>query len=285
MDNSISVYIPTHNRPEMLERALSSLVNQTYKKFQVLVCNDGSYKDYDWVIEKFKNKFDDFKYVKNDLPMGACNARNRLIYIADGEFITGLDDDDEFLPSRLEDFVSFPSINNYSFLCAGHYTKSTKGTFRQKGHEGEITLADLLSKNIVGNQVFVRTSFFRESGGFDERFQSWQDYDAWVSLVKSFGHGFKIQKHNYQLNIDHEEGRISNSPKAIQGYEFFLEKYKDILTDKNLCSLYIQDKINRNDSIPPAWVMEHLSLEMAKTVVKYGLKKMFPGLKEWIYKK
>ncbi|HHG8774835.1 TPA: glycosyltransferase [Raoultella planticola] len=285
MHKSISVYIPTHNRPEMLDRALTSLLDQTYKNFQVLVCNDGSNKNYSNVINKFKDSFQDFVYIENEEAKGACNARNRLIDIADGEFITGLDDDDEFLPSRLDDFVSFPVIDSYSFLCAGHYTKSTKGIFKQKGHEGEIALTDLLSKNIVGNQVFVRTDYFRESKGFDERFQSWQDYDAWVNLVKLFGNGFKIPKYNYQLNIDHEESRISNSSKAVQGYEFFLEKYKDILMDEHLCSLYVQDKINRNDYIPTSWLMKHLSVDMIKTVSKYRLKKMFPGLKEWIYKK
>lgn len=284
MDNSISVYIPTHNRPEMLDRALASLLEQTYKNFQVLVCNDGSVKNYSDVIDKYKFLFKDFVYIENDYPKGACNARNRLINIADGEFITGLDDDDEFLPSRLEDFIMAPQLNRYAFLSAGHYTRTSKGTFRQNVSEGEIFLHDLLSKNIVGNQVFVKTELFKKSGGFDETFPAWQDYDAWVQLTKLAGNGYKIEKYNYRWNVDHEEGRISNSPKAKQGYKMFLEKHKELLTEKNIRDLYIQDVINRNDVISLQWLLKNIDQDVIKTALKYKVKKMVPGLKEWIYK-
>lgn len=284
MDNSISVYIPTHNRPEMLERALASLLEQTYKNFQVLVCNDGSEKNYSNVINKYKHLFNDFVYIENEYPQGACNARNRLINIADGEFITGLDDDDEFLPSRLEDFLRAPELREYAFLSAGHYTKTSKGVFKQKVSQGEIALQELLSKNIVGNQIFVKTDIFKRSGGFDEKFQSWQDYDAWVQLTTFAGNGYKLEKYNYRWNVDHEEGRISNSSKAKQGYEMFLDKYKSILTEKNIRHLYMQDIINRNDTLTLQWLIRNIDRDTIYTATKYKLKKMLPGLKEWIYK-
>lgn len=284
MRNSISIYIPTHNRPEMLDRALASLLEQSYKNFQVLVCNDGSVKNYSAIINKYKHSFNDFVYIENDHPMGACNARNKLINIADGEFITGLDDDDEFLPSRLEDFITAPELKNYAFLCAGHYTKTSRGVFRQNVLEGEILLQDLLSKNTVGNQVFVKTEMFQKSGAFDETFPAWQDYDAWVQLTKFAGNGYKIAKYNYRWNVDHEEGRISNSPKAKQGYTMFLEKHKELLSDRNIRDLYIQDAINRNDNIKLQWLLKNIDHDIIKIVLKYKLKKMFPGLKEWIYK-
>lgn len=285
MHKSISIYIPTHNRPKMLERALNSLLNQTYKNFQVLVCNDGSSKSYDDVIAKFKHRFEDFKYLKNMNPLGACNARNKLIDIADGEYITGLDDDDEFLNTRLNDFIQSPHLDNFSFLCAGHVTKTSRGSFVQKISSGEILLDDLLSQNLVGNQVFTKTKFLKECGAFDENFPSWQDYDTWVRLTRLFGNGYRIEKYNYRWNIDHEEGRISNSAKAVLGYELFIDKHSDILSKKNLRNLYIQDKINRGDTISWKWVMKNFYPEVITKTTKYTLKKQFPGLKEWIYRK
>ncbi|WPQ27744.1 hypothetical protein JJW40_08495 [Klebsiella pneumoniae] len=86
-------------------------------------------------------------------------------------------------------------------------------------------------------------------GGFDEHLPAWQDYDAWINLTKKIGNGYRIEKYNYQWNIDHEEGRISNSSKAEIGYNLFIEKHKDILSKDNLRNLYIQDKINRNVDI------------------------------------
>lgn len=284
MSKSISVYIPTHNRPRMLARALDSLLAQTYTNFQVLVCNDGSSEPYQQIINQYKDKFSDFIYIENPSSMGACYARNKLINIADGEYITGLDDDDEFLSSRLHDFINSSHLDKYAYLSAGHITKTSKGLFKQKVDERIITLNTLLSKNIVGNQVFTKTAFLRESGGFDETLPAWQDYDAWINLTHKIGNGFRLEKYNYQWNIDHEEGRISNSKKAELGYQLFIEKHKDILSRDNLRNLFIQDKINRNVDISFVDFFNNFSLTTSVSVFKYKLKKKFPNIKEKIYK-
>ena len=284
MHKTVSIYIPTHNRPIMLARALDSLLAQTYNNFQVLVCNDGSSVPYQQIIKAYKPKFSDFIYIENPYPMGACYSRNKLINIADGDYITGLDDDDEFLPSRLYDFVSSPYLDKYAYLSAGHMTKTSSGLFKQKIDERIITLDTLLSRNVVGNQVFTKTSSLKESGGFDETLPAWQDYDAWVNLTHKIGNGYRIEKYNYQWNIDHEEGRISNSSKAQVGYRLFIEKHKDILSKENLRNLFVQDKINRNVDISLVDLFNNFSLSILALVCKYKLKKKFPDIKEKIYK-
>ena len=168
MNKSISVYIPTCNRPEMLDRALASLLRQSYQNFQVLVCNDGSRCSYREVIEKYRGQFVDFQYVENAYPRGACFSRNRLIMLADGEYITGLDDDDEFMENRLENFLTSPFLQQYAFLATGHLTRTSRGVFRQPFQVGNVTLNAMCERNVVGNQVFTRTEYLRRCGGFDE---------------------------------------------------------------------------------------------------------------------
>lgn len=284
MNKTVSIYIPTHNRPEMLDRALASIVGQSYKNFQVLVCNDGSSKSYKYVIDKYRALLDNFVYLENETPRGACFSRNRLINIAEGEYITGLDDDDEFLERRLEDFLTSLHLDKYTFLAAGHFTKTSSGTFKQSVDEGIISLPKLLSKNIVGNQIFTKTAYLIESGGFDERMPAWQDYDAWVMLTKKLGDGYKIQKYNYRWNIDHEENRISNSSKAKLGYELFIYKHASILTKRNLNHLYVQDVINRNGQFTAKDIIKNFSFDILPTITKYKIKRLFPGLKELIYR-
>lgn len=284
MGKTVSIYIPTHNRPQMLERALESITKQTWKDIQVLVCDDGSQLDCSFVINKYKDKFSDFVFIRNQVPMGACSARNKLIELADGEYLTGLDDDDEFLPTRIEDFLTSEYLSKYSYLCAGHITKTSEGAFRQKVNEGKITLENLLSKNIVGNQIFTKTENLRKSGGFDKNLPAWQDYDAWVMLTKICGDGYKVEKYNYKWNIDHEEDRISNSDKARIGYELFVEKHMDILNKKNIDSLFFQDKINRNQKISTEELYKHFSLELLKVYTKYQIKRKLPFIKRMIYK-
>ncbi|MDK9358874.1 glycosyltransferase [Lelliottia sp. V106_10] len=284
MNKSISVYIPTCNRPGMLDRALASLTRQSYRNFQVLVCNDGSRCSYAEVIEKYRGQFMDFQYVENAFPRGACFSRNRLIHLADGEYITGLDDDDEFLDSRLETFINSPCLQQYAFLCAGHLTRTSRGLFRQPSRPGPVTLHAMLSRNLVGNQVFTPTEYLRRCGGFDEDFPAWQDYDTWLRLSLWYGDGYMLPEYTYQMNVDHEDGRISSSWKARRGYELFVNKHREILSSGNIRSLYFQDIINRNDRLSWPGVIEHFSLPLLPMILKYQLKKMVPGLKEKIYK-
>jgi|SRR5476649_331263 len=283
MSDNVSVYIPTHNRPKLLARALESLKKQSYDRIQVLICDDGSSVSYESVYEEYKKEFSDMQILKNEKPMGACYSRNALINIADGTYITGLDDDDEFLPSRIADFVNAPQLNRYSYLCAGHFTKTKLGLYKQLEAERIINLKSLLNRNIVGNQIFTKTEMLRGIGGFDEKFPAWQDYDVWVRMTCAYGDGFKLSKSNYQWNIDHEEGRISNSQKAKIGYEMFIEKHKSILNKKNLASLFFQDKINRNQQISFKDLVDNYSNECLSIFLKYKINKKYPLLKRIIY--
>lgn len=108
MNNAlISVYIPTHNRSEMLKRAVFSVIKQTYKNVEIIICDDGSSDNTEQVVIALQEKYKNIRYLKNDTPKGACAARNLGIFEAKGEYITGLDDDDEFSDNRLEELLNF----------------------------------------------------------------------------------------------------------------------------------------------------------------------------------
>ena len=109
----VSIYVPTHNRPALLVRALESIERQAYKNIEVLVCDDGSTMDLSSIREKFAKKFSNFVWMRNENPLGACASRNRLIEVAKGEYITGLDDDDELELNRIELFLQSSRLSRY----------------------------------------------------------------------------------------------------------------------------------------------------------------------------
>lgn len=104
----ISVIIPTYNRDEFLEKAILSVVNQTYKNIEILVIDDGSIENY---AEKICNNFQNCKYLykKNG---GLSSARNYGVQKAKGDFIAFLDDDDLFLPSKIQKQLDVLIENN-----------------------------------------------------------------------------------------------------------------------------------------------------------------------------
>jgi glycosyltransferase involved in cell wall biosynthesis len=91
----VSVIIPTHNRAKLLERAIKSVLEQTYANFEIIVVSDGSTDETDLIMQKYKNQDARIKYISYYPAKGANHARNIGIKAAEGEYIAFLDDDDE----------------------------------------------------------------------------------------------------------------------------------------------------------------------------------------------
>ena len=96
----VSTIIPTHNRSKMLNRSINSVLNQTYSAIECIVIDDGSTDNTVDVIETQKD--DRLIYVSHKSNRGASAARNTGIRHSNGEYISFLDDDDEWLPTKLE---------------------------------------------------------------------------------------------------------------------------------------------------------------------------------------
>lgn len=96
----VSIIIPTRSRPELLKRALTSVLSQTHRDWEAVVVVDGR----DEATEALLEKVDDsrVRFVVNDTPRGGSEARNIGVRVARGEWIALLDDDDEWTPRRLE---------------------------------------------------------------------------------------------------------------------------------------------------------------------------------------
>ncbi len=100
--DTITVYIPTHNRKNLLARAVKSIYKQTLLPDEIIIVDDGSTDETPSYLEKLSKSNPKIKVITLPTPRGACVARNRAISVASGYYITGLDDDDEFLPNHLE---------------------------------------------------------------------------------------------------------------------------------------------------------------------------------------
>ncbi len=96
----ISVIIPVYNHPADLQRAIESVIRQTWQNFEMLVVDDGSEEDIKSVCDSFNDKR--IKYLRNEEHINANVARNKGIAEVSGEYIAMLDADDEFLPDHLK---------------------------------------------------------------------------------------------------------------------------------------------------------------------------------------
>jgi glycosyltransferase involved in cell wall biosynthesis len=241
----VSVYIPTRNRSALLRRAIASVFAQTYSEVELVVVDDGSTDDTASVLEEFAANGRPIRYVVNSQSMGAPAARNLAINMARGEFITGLDDDDEFLPDRIQIF-----LDNYndsvSCLSTCLIEKGQNYVMRVQQSARYIDSEQIRRKNLVGNQIFTRSDRPRELGGFDEQMQAWQDYDLWVRMIDRFGPALKLSACSYVLNRSDSVKRISNSENARIGYEQFIARHGNSMTPEQLQHQRINDLHNRS---------------------------------------
>lgn len=233
IDELISIYIPTHNRIELLRKAVNSILEQTYTNWELIIVNDASTDNTEEYLKKISSSDSRIRYFTNETPKGACYSRNIAIKNSSGKYITGLDDDDVFTKERLQVFINNYD-STYSFLSSDWRTFpfSLKNDIKRKliYKYGEISLNSLLNKNHIGNQIFIEKYKLIEIGGFDESLLAWQDYDLWVRLVYKYGKAFKLKNETQLILADNTIKRITNSSNRVKGIEAFLAKHKVLLS-------------------------------------------------------
>ena len=94
--------IPTHNRAELLPRAVKSVQSQTRPVDEIIIVSDGSTDDTEEIVKRFAEEDERIRLIAYHPGHNGNFARNRGIEAATGEFIAFLDDDDEWLPKKTE---------------------------------------------------------------------------------------------------------------------------------------------------------------------------------------
>jgi glycosyltransferase involved in cell wall biosynthesis len=214
----ITVYIPTFNRSALVLRAVESVLNQSYSKVEVIVVDDGSSDDTVRIVEELSSRDNRVRLFKNERSKGACGARNTAIEHARGEFITGLDDDDYFLPDRLDKFLTAWRSKNDSIeaISSCYLIKKKSGKTKKVGGRFPRIVKKymLFHVNFIGNQLFTKTSLLRELGGFDENMPMWQDLDFWMRVTTRTD-CLRIQDANYVIDVSHPHERISDKKSKV----------------------------------------------------------------------
>lgn len=226
----VSIVIPTLNRPDMLERLLLSIENQTMKNFEVIVvddCSENQNANLE-VINKFQNKFL-LSYFTNEKRSGAPVSRNKGILSSKAELIALVDDDDEWLPEKLDKQVEVfnRSANNVGIVYTWTDVVDSK---KNKIAENYASItgkakAEILSECFISSpSVMVRKDAIVKAGMFDTTFPSCQDWDTWTRIIFN---DFEVRpvKEVLTLYYKHDGPTIGTSPKAKIGYKKYYSKH------------------------------------------------------------
>jgi len=188
MEPLFSVIIPTYNRADILIVALDSLVAQTYKNFEVIVCDDGSTDNTNTVAEDYKGKLD-LTYIWEENWGGPARPRNNGIKASKGDWICFLDSDDWWYPEKLE--ICHNYIDRFNFIYHGLDAKYSNGKNKQmfKGRTLFSPIFEdlLINQNAITNSgACVRKEVLLKVNGYTEDPQliAVEDFDLWLRISK-----------------------------------------------------------------------------------------------------
>lgn len=261
----VSVYISTHNRLNKLQRAINSVLNQDYPYIEIIICDDGSTDGTQEYMRQLILDSPSVLYKRNDTPKGACSARNLGIFSARGEFVTGLDDDDEFHPNRISMLLQHWK-SEYAFICSNHTDQYASGK-RNKYYKGGSRIVkpdDLLLDNIASNQIFTKTEYLKSIGGFDTSVKRLQDWDTWLRLSKQYGQGFRVSHSLYIMHHDDlDTNRVSRNMTFSTALDALFQRNKKHYDKKSTYLLQskirlIQKKFTILDMIKNCWLKKNI---------------------------
>lgn len=229
----VSVIIPTYKRAKMLERAINSVLNQTYPNIEVIVVDDNDpdtdYRTETKQIMKKYNNISKVKYIKHNKNKNGAAARNTGIKHSTGELLSFLDDDDWYVENKIEAQVSF-LLNNpqYKAVYCG-WERNNKKIYPTK--EGILSF-ELLSGDykIFTNTIMIWKNVALEIGGWDEKFIRNQEA---VFLLRLFKHGYAIGVIPDVL-VKFDISDRSNELPPFENkklYEFYLEYHNDMIEE------------------------------------------------------
>jgi glycosyltransferase involved in cell wall biosynthesis len=242
----ISAIITTFNRRDFAEKAIRSVLAQTYGDFELIVLDNSSTDGTDTMVKRFSDQR--IRYVKHP-QLGISQARNLGVKIARGEFVGFLDDDDEWLPKKLELQIGlFEKSPDKVALVYGGFNRVENGkvfetfTPRLRGNvfEDYFCKSDPLTGS--ASNPLIRKSAFAVSGLYDERLKTSEDWEFYLRLARDFDFDFVKET---VVNIRHHTGARLGDRLEDAAYAEIVacEEFKDFLVAHPTCHSYYLQKI------------------------------------------
>ena len=246
-----SVIVISHEREQLLRRALNSLNSQELLPDEVILVDDNSVS---FDVNIFRNIYYKFnlKIFKNSKKKGANFSRNLGIKKSAHEILFFLDDDDEFRSDKLKILMrEFGNDGKIALVTSGFYKYyedyDYSKTKYKKGYRGKISQIQTLKRNIIGgtSMVGVKREVVLECGGFDEALPALQDKELWLRIAKGNFHVLVVPEPLVKYRIASSVTRISNNVNKFWAATNYIEnKHIDVKQNMSLSDLIEYDVRN-----------------------------------------
>lgn len=229
--STVSVIIPTYNRPDLLRTAVTSVVAQTYRPIEIVIVDDGSADPVN--IDWFKNEWKDISLSihRNHVSKGVAAARNVGIIKSSGSFIAFLDDDDQWMPEKLtlqmDSLLKHNSNKIQGVFCQmiieDEYGKEIRRTSFPASVEEVRETMIYGDGNLPLQTLLIERDAVRNVGFFDEQMPPFEDRHWLLRYLFSF-EMILVDKYLVRF-LEHSGPRLTTSPDAMLAGEQAFTKF------------------------------------------------------------
>ncbi len=223
----------------MVSRAVKSVLAQTYPVAEILIIDDNrgdKSEEYSAGLLGLRNLSDKIQVIKTEGGHGAQYARNTGIRHSIGKYIAFLDDDDEWLPEKVEKQVSCLEADPEAGLCYcdGYRVDDSVDPpvsviFHGRNFITNATYRELLHEDRIGStsQAMIPASTFQKVGMFDTDMPARQDYEMWLRISRSLP-VVGVPEGLYNCHKAHDVGQITrNWRKNVEAHRLLYRKYRE----------------------------------------------------------
>ena len=165
----VSIIIPTYNSGRTLQRAISSIISQTYDSWEIWIIDGSSIDTTINVVEEHASKTERIQYI-SELDEGIYDAMNKGIKLAKGKWLYFMGSDDVFYNNKvLSNFFEKEDLNDIKFLYGNKITNGSR-------YGGEFDIKRIVTQNINHQCIFYHKTLFQEIGNYEIKSITAADY-------------------------------------------------------------------------------------------------------------
>ena len=247
----ISIVIPSFNQGKYIEQTIESILEQSYKNFEIIIIDAGSKDETVDIIKKYKKHI---SYWVSEPDRGQAHAINKGLAKCTGEVFNWINSDDYLEPNALQTIAeSFAKNKNVQVVCG--YTRCFFDKDNTTSHEYRMGIQKSVASTIVNVEMnqpgsFYKTSIIKELAGVNETLRYVFDDELWFRFLCKYG-----MQNILFVDKRFAEFRLHGSSKSVgEGFALF---------QNEITSLYIDILVNIN---APKWLVELLNETQPPTI-------------------
>lgn len=216
-----------YNGEAYLKYAIESLLNQTFKNFELLIIDDKSTDQSLNIIKQYANSDPRITLYKNNKNLGLTKSLNKILSKARATYIARMDADDISEPDRLAEQYKFIVRSNADVIWSNvrfidERNRKICTRFQPRTSLVKLGLKLKTVNLVVHPMVLGKKQAMLDAGGYDERYRSGQDGELWLQMLKQ---GFKFATMpkihgSYRIHSNNHSSINSNTDKRLRNYTF-----------------------------------------------------------------